>query len=59
VDIEKIRAHEMQTFLAVRNRLNTPETRIAFIRSYKKPWRFYRENTVEEAVRILIKEQCK
>ena len=47
----------MQTFLEVRDRLNKPETRLEYIRCYKKPWRFYREHTAEEAVDILIKER--
>ena len=49
----------MQTFLAVRDRLNTPETRLAYNHSYKKPWRFYREHTVEEAITILKEESKK
>lgn len=46
----------MQTFLEVRDRLNKPETRLEYNRCYKKPWRFYREHTAEEAITILKEE---
>ena len=46
----------MQTFLEVRDRLNKPETRLEYNRCYKKPWRFYRKRTAEEAITILKEE---
>jgi hypothetical protein len=49
----------MQTFLEVRKRLNKPETRLEYNRCYKKPWRFYRQNTVEKAISILKEETKK
>jgi len=46
----------MHTFLEVRDRLNRPETRLEYNRCYKKPWRFYRQHTAEEAITILKEE---
>ena len=46
----------MQTFLEVRDKLNKPETRLEYNRCYKKPWRFYRKHTAEEAITILKEE---
>lgn len=46
----------MQTFLEVMDRLNKPETRLEYNRCYKKPWRFYRQHTAEEAITILKEE---
>lgn len=46
----------MQTFLEVREQLNTPETRLEYNRCYKKPWRFYRKHTTQEAIAILKEE---
>lgn len=28
----------------------------AYLKAWKKPWKFYREHTAQEAVEILIKE---
>jgi len=46
-------------FREVREALNkpeTPETIPAYLLCWKKPWKFYREHTVQEAIEILIKE---
>lgn len=43
-------------FVKVKNILDTSETRNAFNLSWKKPMKFYKEHTVEEAVRTLLIE---
>ena len=45
-----------RTFIEVRDTLNTTETQHAFRLCWKKPWRFYREHTAEEAIEILKRE---
>lgn len=45
-----------QNFIKVRDKLNTPETRVAFNLCWKKPWKFYREHSTDEAVQILKQE---
>ena len=54
--MDNIMYKEMQTFLEVRDKLNKPETRLEYNRCYKKPWRFYREHTADEAIAILKEE---
>ena len=53
---EEHRAAASRCFLEVRRALNKPETRMAYNRCFKKPWRFYVNHTVDEAVSILIDE---
>lgn len=43
-------------FCRVRDKLNTQETRNAYRLCYKKPWRFYKEHTPSEAIKILKEE---
>ena len=43
-------------FCRVRDKLNTQETRNAYRLAYKKPWRFYKEHTPSEAIKILKEE---
>lgn len=45
-----------QNFIKVRDKLNAPETRVAFNLCWKKPWKFYREHNVNEAIEILKTE---
>lgn len=45
-----------QNFVKVRDKLNTPETRVAFNLCWKKPWKFYREHSINEAIEILKTE---
>ena len=46
----------VKAFLKVRDKLNKPETMAAFRLCWKKPYRFYGENTTEEAIKILMTE---
>ena len=43
-------------FREVREALNKPETISAYLLCWKKPWKFYRERTAQDAIEILIKE---
>ena len=43
-------------FLEVRDILAEKREDFALARAYKKPWRWYREHTTQEAVNILIAE---
>ena len=45
-----------EKFVKVRDGLNQGETREAYRRCWKKPWKFYREHTPEEAMEILKRE---
>lgn len=45
-----------RNFIKVRDKLNAPETRVAFNLCWKKPYRFYREHSIDEAVQILKRE---
>lgn len=45
-----------QNFIKVRDKLNAPETIVAFNLCWKKPWKFYREHSVDEAMEILKTE---
>ena len=58
VGIKKVNRHErnVKAFLTVRDKLNKPETRAAFRLCWKKPYRFYGEHTMEEAIKILMME---
>ena len=46
----------LQRFLLVKEALNRPETRLAYNFSFKRPFRFYKEHSVEEAINILLEE---
>lgn len=43
-------------FLEVRKKLYEMGEEFAAARAYKKPWKWYREHTSEEAIKILIQE---
>ena len=56
MNIDAVFTAEKACFLKVRDTLNKPETRLEYNRAFKKPWKFYRNHTPEEAVAILRKE---
>lgn len=47
---------KMVRFLEVKKTLNTPKTRLAYNRCFKKPWSFYKEHTISEAVMLITEE---
>ena len=47
---------KFRTVREILNDLDSPVARIAYKKSYKKPWKFYKEHTPEKAVRILMDE---
>lgn len=47
---------QKKRFLEVRRALNTSDTILAYNLCWKKPWKFYKEHTVEDAIKILLEE---
>lgn len=45
-----------KAFLEVRSILAEKHDDFALSRAYKKPWKWYREHTTQEAIEILIAE---
>ena len=45
-----------KAFLKVRDYLLKNQEDFALARAYKKPWKWYREHTTQEAIEILRKE---
>lgn len=45
-----------KAFLKVRNILTRKHEDFALAKAYKKPWKWYREHTTEEAINILRTE---
>ena len=45
-----------KAFLKVRDSLLKNQEGFALARAYKKPWKWYREHTTQEAIEILRKE---
>lgn len=45
-----------KAFLKVRNILTEKREDFALARAYKKPWKWYREHTTQEAIKILRAE---
>jgi hypothetical protein len=45
-----------KNFLEIRKKLYEMGEEFAVVKAYKKPWKWYREHTIEEAIKILIQE---
>lgn len=45
-----------KAFLKVKDFLLKNQEDFALARAYKKPWKWYREHTTQEAIKILIEE---
>jgi len=43
-------------FVEVRNTLNKNNHQYAYRMAFKQPWKFYRENTICEAINILMEK---
>lgn len=46
----------MKKFIEVRNTLSQNNQQYAYHMAYKQPWKFYRDNTVNEAINILAEK---
>ena len=46
----------MKKFIEVRNTLSQNNQQYAYRMAYKQPWKFYRDNTVNEAINILTEK---
>ena len=53
---DKMWAELTAKFMQVRDTLNQSEYAYAYRMAFKQPWKFYREHTAEEAIKMLIEQ---